>query len=61
MTLLSVLSYEHNVVSGLSTKSAENKKTGDKAIIFLFSDGLKSQFTNANQFSINMDSRGHLT
>ena len=47
MAFLSVLSYEHNVVSGLSTKSAENKKTGDKAIIFLFSDGLKSQFTNA--------------
>ncbi|MDW0198589.1 MAG: polysaccharide deacetylase family protein [Nitrososphaeraceae archaeon] len=47
MTFLSVLSYEHNVVSGLSTKSAENKKTGDKAIIFIFSDGLKSQFTNA--------------
>ncbi|MGA8738646.1 MAG: polysaccharide deacetylase family protein, partial [Nitrososphaeraceae archaeon] len=47
MAFLSVLSYEHNVVSGLSTKSAENKKTGDKAIIFIFSDGLKSQFTNA--------------
>jgi len=41
MAFLSVLSYEHNVVSGLSTKSAENKKTGDKAIIFIFSDGLK--------------------
>ena len=47
MAFLSVLSYEHNVVSGLSTKSAENKKTGDKAIIFIFSDGLKSQFANA--------------
>jgi peptidoglycan/xylan/chitin deacetylase (PgdA/CDA1 family) len=47
MAFLSVLSYEHNSVSGLTIKSAENKRHDDKVIIFIFSDGLKTQFTNA--------------
>jgi peptidoglycan/xylan/chitin deacetylase (PgdA/CDA1 family) len=47
MAFLSVLSYEHNFVSGLTIKSAENKRHDDKVIIFIFSDGLKTQFTNA--------------
>jgi len=47
MAFLSVLSNEHAFASGLSTKSAEGKRTVDKVVIFIFSDGLKSQFTNA--------------
>ena len=47
MAFLSVLSYEHNFLSGFSPKPADNKKTVDKVIIFIFSDGLKTQFTNA--------------
>jgi peptidoglycan/xylan/chitin deacetylase (PgdA/CDA1 family) len=47
MAFLSVLSYEHNFVSGLTIKSPENKRHDDKVIIFIFSDGLKTQFTNA--------------
>ena len=33
--------------SGLLTKSTESKRTTDKIVIFIFSDGFKSQFTNA--------------
>ena len=48
MVFLSVvLSNEHTFASGLSSKSAEGKRTVDKVVIFIFSDGLKSQFTNA--------------
>jgi peptidoglycan/xylan/chitin deacetylase (PgdA/CDA1 family) len=47
MAFLSILSYEHNFLSGLTTKSAESKRHDDKVIIFIFSDGLKTQFTNA--------------
>ena len=47
MTFVSVLSNEHAFASGLPTKSTESKRTVDKVVIFIFSDGLKSQFTNA--------------
>ena len=47
MALLSVLSCEHNFLSGLPTKSTDNKRTADKVVSFIFSDGLKSQYTNA--------------
>ena len=47
MAFLSVLSNEHTFASALSSKSAEGKRTVDKVVIFIFSDGLKSQFTNA--------------
>jgi len=46
VALLSVI-IEHNIVGALSSESAENKKSDDKVVIFIFSDGLKSQFTNA--------------
>jgi peptidoglycan/xylan/chitin deacetylase (PgdA/CDA1 family) len=46
VALLSVY-FEHNIVAGLSADSAENQKSDDKVVIFIFSDGLKSQFTNA--------------
>jgi peptidoglycan/xylan/chitin deacetylase (PgdA/CDA1 family) len=45
--LLSILSYEHSILSGLPTKSSDNKRSTDKVVSFIFSDGLKSQFTNA--------------
>jgi peptidoglycan/xylan/chitin deacetylase (PgdA/CDA1 family) len=45
--LLSILSYEHSFLSGLPTKSSDNKRSTDKVVSFIFSDGLKSQFTNA--------------
>jgi len=45
--LLSLLSYEHSFLSGLPTKSSDNKRSTDKVVSFIFSDGLKSQFTNA--------------
>jgi peptidoglycan/xylan/chitin deacetylase (PgdA/CDA1 family) len=45
--LLSILSYEHSFISGLPTKSSDNKRSTDKVVSFIFSDGLKSQFTNA--------------
>ena len=47
MAFLSILSYEHGYASNLTLKPAENKRTIDKAVIFIFSDGLKTQFTNA--------------
>jgi peptidoglycan/xylan/chitin deacetylase (PgdA/CDA1 family) len=47
MALLSILSYEHSFLSGLPTKSSDNKRSTDKVVSFIFSDGLKSQFTNA--------------
>jgi peptidoglycan/xylan/chitin deacetylase (PgdA/CDA1 family) len=47
MALLSVLSYEHSFHSAQSTKSTDNKRTVDKLIILIFSDGHKNQFTNA--------------
>jgi hypothetical protein len=47
MAFLSVLSYEHSFLSGLSPKSTDNKRTVDKVVILIFTDGLKSQFTNA--------------
>jgi peptidoglycan/xylan/chitin deacetylase (PgdA/CDA1 family) len=47
VALLSILSYEHSFLSGLPTKSSDNKRSTDKAVSFIFSDGLKSQFTNA--------------
>ncbi|HYY85922.1 MAG TPA: polysaccharide deacetylase family protein [Nitrososphaeraceae archaeon] len=47
MAFLSVTSNEHAFSSAPSSKSAEGKRTVDKAVIFIFSDGLKSQFTNA--------------
>jgi len=46
VTFLSVV-FEQNIVGALSSESAENKKSDDKVVIFIFSDGLKSQFTNA--------------
>jgi peptidoglycan/xylan/chitin deacetylase (PgdA/CDA1 family) len=47
MALLSILSYEHSFLSGLPTKSSDNKRSTDKVVSFIFSDGLKSQLTNA--------------
>jgi peptidoglycan/xylan/chitin deacetylase (PgdA/CDA1 family) len=47
MALLSILSYEHSFLSGLPTKSSDNKRSTDKVVSFIFSDGLKSQFANA--------------
>ena len=47
MAFVSVLSNEHAFASGLPSKSTESKRTVDKVVIFIFSDGLKSQFTNA--------------
>jgi len=47
MALLSILSYENSFLSGLPTKSSDNKRSTDKVVSFIFSDGLKSQFTNA--------------
>ena len=47
--LLSILSYEHSFLSGLTTKSSDNKRSTDKVVSFIFSDGLKSQFTNAKR------------
>ena len=47
MTFLTVLSNEHAFASAMSSKSVEGKRTIEKAVIFIFSDGLKSQFTNA--------------
>jgi peptidoglycan/xylan/chitin deacetylase (PgdA/CDA1 family) len=47
MALLCVLSYEHSFHSAQSTKSTDNKRTVDKLIILIFSDGHKNQFTNA--------------
>jgi peptidoglycan/xylan/chitin deacetylase (PgdA/CDA1 family) len=47
MALLSILSYENSFLSGLPTKSSDNKRSTDKVASFIFSDGLKSQFTNA--------------
>lgn len=40
-------SYEHSFLSGLPTKSSDNKRSTDKVVSFIFSDGLKSQLTNA--------------
>ncbi len=47
MALLSLLSCEHSFLSGLPTKSPDNKRTADKVVSFIFSDGLKTQYTNA--------------
>jgi len=47
VALLSILSYENSFLSGLPTKSSDNKRSTDKVASFIFSDGLKSQFTNA--------------
>jgi len=47
MAFLSVPSNEHAFASGLSSKLAEGKRTVDKVAIFIFSDGLRSQYTNA--------------
>jgi peptidoglycan/xylan/chitin deacetylase (PgdA/CDA1 family) len=47
MALLSILSYEHSFLLGLPTKSSDNKRSTDKVVSFIFSDGLKSQLTNA--------------
>jgi peptidoglycan/xylan/chitin deacetylase (PgdA/CDA1 family) len=47
MAFLSILSYEHSFLSGLPTKSSDNKRSTDKVVSFIFSDGLKSQLTNA--------------
>ncbi|HET8847985.1 MAG TPA: polysaccharide deacetylase family protein, partial [Nitrososphaeraceae archaeon] len=47
MAFVSVLSNEHAFASGIPTKSTESKRTVDKVVIFIFSDGLKSQFANA--------------
>jgi hypothetical protein len=47
MAYLSVLSNEHAFASSVSSKFIEGKRTVEKAVIFIFSDGLKSQFTNA--------------
>ncbi|HEU4468865.1 MAG TPA: polysaccharide deacetylase family protein [Nitrososphaeraceae archaeon] len=47
MAFVPVISNEHAFASGLPTKSTESKRTVDKVVIFIFSDGLKSQFTNA--------------
>jgi len=45
--LSSILSYEHSFLTGLPTKSSDNKRSTDKVVSFIFSDGFKSQFTNA--------------
>jgi peptidoglycan/xylan/chitin deacetylase (PgdA/CDA1 family) len=45
--LLSNLSYEHSFLSGLPTKTSDNKRSSDKVVSFIFSDGLESQYTNA--------------
>ncbi|HKQ21451.1 MAG TPA: polysaccharide deacetylase family protein, partial [Nitrososphaeraceae archaeon] len=47
MAFISVLSNEYTFASGLPTRSADNNRTVDKVVIFIFSDSLKSQFTNA--------------
>src|SRR5438093_1283340 len=44
---LSVNSYDHGFLSGLPAKSADTKRQHDKFVIFIFSDGLKTQYTNA--------------
>ncbi len=41
------LTYENGFVSGSPTKSVENKRHDNKVVIFIFSDGLMTQFTNA--------------
>ena len=46
MLLLSFL-IEHAFASELRAKSTESKRTANKMVIFIFSDGFKSQFTNA--------------
>ena len=47
MALLSVISNENNSVLGYPTISADEKKGEVKVVGFIFSDGLKSQFTYA--------------
>src|SRR5688500_18355637 len=47
MAFVSVLSNELALASGLPIKSTDSKRPVDKVVIFIFSDGLKSQFTNA--------------
>jgi peptidoglycan/xylan/chitin deacetylase (PgdA/CDA1 family) len=44
---LSLNSYDHGFLSGLPAKSADTKRQQDKFVIFIFSDGLKTQYTNA--------------
>jgi peptidoglycan/xylan/chitin deacetylase (PgdA/CDA1 family) len=43
----SILSYEHSFLTALPTKSSDNKRLTDKVVSFIFSDGFKSQYTNA--------------
>ena len=45
--LSSILSYEHSFLTALPTKSSDNKRSTDKVVSFIFSDGFKSQYTNA--------------
>jgi hypothetical protein len=47
VAFVSVLSNEHAYASGLPAKSTDSKRIVDKVVIFIFSDGLKSQFDNA--------------
>jgi peptidoglycan/xylan/chitin deacetylase (PgdA/CDA1 family) len=44
---LSVNSYYHGFLSGLPAKSADTKRQYDKFVIFIFSDSVKTQYTNA--------------
>ncbi len=47
MALLSGISYENYLLLGLPTTSTDDKKDEVKVVSFIFSDGLKSQFTYA--------------
>ncbi len=44
---LSANSYDHGFLSGLPAKSADTKREHDKFVIFIFSDGVQTQYTNA--------------
>jgi len=47
IALLSGISYENYLLLGLPTTSTDDKKGEVKVVSFIFSDGLKSQFTYA--------------
>jgi peptidoglycan/xylan/chitin deacetylase (PgdA/CDA1 family) len=47
MAVLSGLSYENNLLLGLPTRSIDDKRTEFNVVGFIFSDGLKSQYTYA--------------